>query len=168
MPTPHEKLAESLTVLQTLQQGGRRVIQSRELTRAHRERLLANGFLQEVMKGWLISSSPGARDGDSTPWYASLWEFCARYCNERFGKVIHHQPSDEPDPEAYRRAYKRRRKYDSGASANAAIWPLPAGTTDDDYDSSGGGSGGGDSGSGDSSSGDSGGSSCGGGCGGGS
>ena len=94
------------------------------------------------------------------------------YCNERFGKVIHHQPSDEPDPEAYRRAYKRRRKYDSGA--NAAIWPLPAGTTDDDYDSAGGGSGGGDSGSGDSSSGDSssgdsGGSSCGGGgCGGGS
>jgi len=91
------------------------------------------------------------------------------YCNERFGKVIHHQPSDAPDPEAYRRAYKRRRKYDSGASANAAIWPLPAGTTDDDYDSAGGGSGGGDSGSGDSSSGDSGGSSCGGGgCGGGS
>lgn len=42
------------------------------------ERLLQNGFLQEVMKGWLISTSPGA-GGDSTPWYASFWEFCARY-----------------------------------------------------------------------------------------
>jgi hypothetical protein len=30
------------------------VIQSKELSRVHRERLLTNGFLQEVMKGWLI------------------------------------------------------------------------------------------------------------------
>ena len=53
---------------------------------------LTNGFLQEVMKGWLISSSPSARDGDSTPWYASFWEFCARYCNERFGDEWHLSP----------------------------------------------------------------------------
>jgi len=85
MATPNEKLAASLTVLRELQQSGRRVFQSQELSRVHRERLLRNGFLQEVMNGWLISSSPGARDGDSTPWYASFWEFCARYCGERFG-----------------------------------------------------------------------------------
>ncbi len=92
MPTPHERLAESLTALQALQKGGRRVIQSNELSRAHRERLLTNGFLQEVMKGWLISSSPGARVGDSTPWYASFWEFCARYCSERFDDEWHLSP----------------------------------------------------------------------------
>jgi hypothetical protein len=92
MPAPHEKLAESLSTLQALQKSGRRVIQSSELSRVHRERLLANGFLQEVMKGWLISSSPGARDGDSTPWYASFWEFCARYCEERFGEQWHLSP----------------------------------------------------------------------------
>ena len=92
MPTPHEKLAESLTALQALQKGGRRVIQSKELSRAHRERLLTNGFLQEVMKGWLISSSPGAGAGDSTPWYASFWEFCARYCSERFDDEWHLSP----------------------------------------------------------------------------
>jgi hypothetical protein len=92
MPTPHEKLAESLTALRALQQRGRRVIQSRELSRVHRERLLANGFVQEVMKGWLISSSPGARAGDSTPWYASFWEFCARYGGERFGDDWHLSP----------------------------------------------------------------------------
>ena len=92
MPTPHEKLAESLTALQALQKGGRRVIQSNELSRAHRERLLTNGFLQEVMKGWLISSSPGAHAGDSTPWYASFWEFCARYCSERFDDEWHLSP----------------------------------------------------------------------------
>jgi hypothetical protein len=44
------------------------------------------------MKGWLISSSPDARDGDSTPWYASFWEFCARYCGERFGDNWHLSP----------------------------------------------------------------------------
>ncbi len=92
MPAPHEKLAESLAALQALQKGGRRVIQSSELSRAHRERLLANGFLQEVMKGWLISSSPGARPGDSTPWYASFWEFCARYCDQRFDDAWHLSP----------------------------------------------------------------------------
>ena len=85
MATPNEKLAASLSVLRELQPGGRRVFRSREFSRVHRERLLLNGFVQEVMNGWLISSSPGARDGDSTPWYASFWEFCARYCGERFG-----------------------------------------------------------------------------------
>ena len=85
MPAPHEKLAEALTALQSFQKSGRRVIQSSELSRLHRERLLEHGFLQEVMKGWLISTSPQAHDGDSTLWYASFWEFCARYCNARFG-----------------------------------------------------------------------------------
>ena len=86
MATPNEKLAASLTALRDLQKAGRRVFQSQELSRTDRERLLQNGFVQEVMKGWLISSSPGARAGDSTPWYASFWEFCARYCGERFGE----------------------------------------------------------------------------------
>src|SRR3989442_15209821 len=86
MATPNEKLAESLDALKVLQEGGRRVFRSDDLSRVHRERLVANGFVQEVMRGWLISSSPSARDGDSTPWYASFGEFCARYCNDRFGE----------------------------------------------------------------------------------
>src|SRR5208283_2448286 len=89
MAAPKEKLAESLDVLKALQQGGKRVFRSDDLSRVHRERLVANGFLQEVMKGWLISSRPSARAGDSTPWYASFWEFCARYCNDRFSEEWH-------------------------------------------------------------------------------
>ena len=92
MATPNEKLAESLAVLQDLQKGGRRVFKSDELSRTHRERLVQNGFLQEVIKGWLISSSPSARAGDSTRWYASFWEFCARYCSDRFGGEWHLSP----------------------------------------------------------------------------
>src|SRR5271157_5523465 len=89
MATPNEKLAESLDAVKQLQGGGRRVFRSDDLSRVHRERLVENGFLQEVMKGWLISASPSARAGDSTPWYASFWEFCARYCGERFGDDWH-------------------------------------------------------------------------------
>src|SRR5579863_3793433 len=92
MARPHEKLAAALTALQKLQEGGRRVFRSDELSRVHRERLLQNGFVQEVMRGWLISSSPRASAGDSTPWYASFWEFCARYCEERFGDEWHLSP----------------------------------------------------------------------------
>ena len=89
---PNEKLAESLAALQELQTGGRRVFRSRELSRTHRERLLRNGFLREVIKGWLMSSSPSAREGDSTPWYASFWEFCASYCQDRFDDAWHLSP----------------------------------------------------------------------------
>jgi fido (protein-threonine AMPylation protein) len=92
MPKPNEKLAESLAALQTLQKAGRRVFRSQELSRTHRERLLRNGFLREVMKGWLMSSSPSARAGDSTPWYASFWEFCASYCHDRFDDAWHLSP----------------------------------------------------------------------------
>jgi len=92
MATPHEKLAASLAQLEKLQKGGRRVFRSGELTRVHRERLIQNGFLREVIKGWLISSSPGTDPGDTTPWYASFWEFCARYCTERFGDQWHLSP----------------------------------------------------------------------------
>src|SRR5215469_6905522 len=92
MPTPNEKLAESLDELKALQQGNRRVFRSEDLSRVHRERLLENGFLQEVMKGWLISSSPDAQPSESTPWHASFWEFCARYCDERFGEEWYLSP----------------------------------------------------------------------------
>jgi hypothetical protein len=92
MPSPNEKLAESLDVLEALQQGNRRVFRSEDLSRVHRERLVESGFLQEVIKGWLISSSPDAQPGESTPWHASFWEFCARYCDERFGEQWHLSP----------------------------------------------------------------------------
>ena len=92
MATPNERLAASLGRLRALQKSGRRVFQSKELSRVHRERLLKNGFLRDVIKGWLISTGPGHAEGDTTPWYASFWEFCARYCNERFGAAWHLSP----------------------------------------------------------------------------
>jgi hypothetical protein len=86
MPTPQEKLAESLQTLHELQNRGVVAIRSTDLSRTDRERLLENGFLQEVMKGWYIPSRPDEVPGDSTAWYASFWDFCAAYLSDRFGK----------------------------------------------------------------------------------
>jgi fido (protein-threonine AMPylation protein) len=93
MATPKEKLAASLDVLRSLQAGeGRRVFKSEELTRTHRERLTKHGFLAPIMKGWWLVADPVARPGDTTAWFASFWEFCAKYCNERFGGDWHLSP----------------------------------------------------------------------------
>lgn len=86
MARPQEKLAESLEALRQLQERGIVAVKSRELGRTHRERLIKNGFLKEVMKGWYISSRPDEMPGDSTAWYASFWGFCASYLRDRFGK----------------------------------------------------------------------------------
>lgn len=79
------KFAHSLATLQELQSGARRIFKSTDLGRAHRERLVQRGFLRGVIRGWLMSSDPHAEQGDPTLWYASFWEFCARYCLDRFG-----------------------------------------------------------------------------------
>lgn len=85
MATPSEKLAESLEALKVLQDQGISAIRSAQLTRTHRERLLKNGFIREVMKGWYIPSSPEESSGESTAWYTSFWGFVAGYLNDRFG-----------------------------------------------------------------------------------
>jgi hypothetical protein len=85
MPTPQDKLAQSLAVLKELQDEGIVAIHTKNMTRTHRERLLKNGFIKEVMKGWYIPSRPEEQAGESTAWYASFWGFCADYLNSRFG-----------------------------------------------------------------------------------
>jgi hypothetical protein len=86
MALPHEKLAGSLGALKALQDKQIFAIRSADLSRTHRERLLKSGFLQEVMKGWYIPSNANQRQGETTGWYASFWDFCASYLNKRFGK----------------------------------------------------------------------------------
>jgi len=86
MASPHEKLAKSLEALGALQDRGVVAVRSGDLSRRHRERLVKNGFLQEVMKGWYIPGRPDEITGESTAWYASFWSFCAAYLKERFGR----------------------------------------------------------------------------------
>jgi fido (protein-threonine AMPylation protein) len=92
MAQPNEKLAASLAALHDLQKQGQHVFRAGELSRVHRDRLVKSGFLQPVIKGWLMSAGPSARPGDSTAWFASFWEFCAAYCTQRFGTNWHLSP----------------------------------------------------------------------------
>jgi len=85
MPTPAEKLAKSLETLGAMQDKGTVAIRSADLPRTDRERLVKNGFLQEVMKGWYIPTRPDQPAGESTAWFTSFWAFCADYLTDRFG-----------------------------------------------------------------------------------
>lgn len=78
------KLANSLKVLKKLQERKIVAFRTSDISRVHRERLIANGFLLEVMKGWYIASSPNDEEGESTSWYTSFWKFCETYLFERF------------------------------------------------------------------------------------
>jgi len=86
MAAPNEKLAAALETLKALQASARQAIRSSDLSRTTRESLLKNGFLQEVMKGWYISTRPSGDDGETTAWYTAFWGFCRDYLTERFGE----------------------------------------------------------------------------------
>lgn len=92
MAKPNENLAGSLRLLKAAQDQGKKVFRSTDFTRIHRERLVTNGFLSEVVKGWYTISRPSEKDGDSTAWYASFFEFVAAYCEARFGSEWHLSP----------------------------------------------------------------------------
>ena len=92
MVSPNEKLADALTALSELQGEGGHIFRSSQFAREHRERLIRNGYLRPVIKGWLMLSIPDAPPHDTTAWYASFWEFCARYCTHRFGDRWHLSP----------------------------------------------------------------------------
>lgn len=88
MATLQEKLAQSLAVLKAWQDGHSEnlVIQGAStLGETHTKRLVDNGYLQMVIKGWYIPSSPGS-EGDSTVWYISYWSFVTAYLDSKLGE----------------------------------------------------------------------------------
>lgn len=87
MATPPAKLAESLQILKSIQDEGFTAIQTTQMSRTHRQRLLQAGFIREVVKGWYIAARTDEAAGESTAWYASFWGFCADYLNKRFGEA---------------------------------------------------------------------------------
>lgn len=85
MATPAEKLVESLKVLKKIQEKGIVAIKSEDLSRTVKDRLMANGFIREVIRGWYIAVNPDETKGNSTSWFTSYWGFCSRFLEDRFG-----------------------------------------------------------------------------------
>jgi hypothetical protein len=87
MATPAEKLAESLVELEKLQnERGIAIIKADGLSRTHKERLIKRGFIREIIKGWYISCASDEKQGETTSWYVSFWNFIALYIDSRFDK----------------------------------------------------------------------------------
>lgn len=129
MPTPAEKLAQSLEVLSQFQHAGdKAAIRAKDLSRTHRERLVANGFLREVIKGWYIPSRPDENAGESTPWYASFWRFCAAYLTGRFDAEWCLSPEQSLSYLAGNRTVPRQLMVRSPRARNR-ITPLPHSTS---------------------------------------
>lgn len=85
MATPQEKFAAALATLKELQDKGGTAIYTNDIpSRSSREILLKNGFIKEVSRGWYISCDPAEAPGDTTSWYSSYWEFCARFITHRY------------------------------------------------------------------------------------
>ncbi len=81
MASPAQRLQSSLTKLRARQKKGIVAIRATDLSRTHRERLLANGYLREVIKGWYFAIKPGQYPDERSAWYAGYWSFCADYLN---------------------------------------------------------------------------------------
>ena len=85
MATIQENLANYLKKLQKVTNNGIvTVVEANQLSLIHLQRLVKNGFLKEVFKGWYILSNPS--NNTSTVWFSSFWHFIAKYANSRFGK----------------------------------------------------------------------------------
>jgi hypothetical protein len=80
-------------------------------------------FLDMVADSKRFISPPEAID---VAWHAFILHTrdYEDYCRERFGRVIHHQPTGAPDPDAYRRAYQQRSS--TGGPVDNSVWVIPA------------------------------------------
>ena len=86
MATPNLKLSAALKALQRLQDRHAGVVESADLSPAHRRLLTGGGFLRPVIKGWYVCAKPSDAPGASTVWFASFWAFLSGYLAKRFGK----------------------------------------------------------------------------------
>jgi len=87
MATITELLATSLEALKQVQkEKDFMILKSSDLSRNNLKRLVDNHFLRPILKGWYVVTDPGTLPGDSTPWYASYWNFISRYSNDHYGK----------------------------------------------------------------------------------
>jgi len=86
MNTPNKRFSEALKVLKSIQDRSIVGIHTTDIPRAiHRQILIKEGFIKEVTKGWYIATNPSEKDGETTSWYSSYWDFIAQYLHHKYG-----------------------------------------------------------------------------------
>lgn len=78
----HQLLAESLARAKKCANNG--IIRSENIARYDLKRLESNGWLTRIIRGWYLLKQPIAKEGDSTTWYISFWDFIGVYLKSRF------------------------------------------------------------------------------------
>ncbi len=61
------------------------IVRSSDVSRADRELLIRGRWLQPIVRGWYLLVRPDAPPGESSPWYASFWEFLGLYLQNLYG-----------------------------------------------------------------------------------
>ena len=93
MSETSEKLATSLEALYTVRSVTNSLaVRTQELSRTHRERLVAAGFLAPVVRGWYLITNPKVKTGKTTSWNIAYWDFCHRYLTNRYGGQYYLSP----------------------------------------------------------------------------
>jgi len=82
---PDPKLQRSLDALAAV--AGTTAIRARDLSRTHRQRLQANGLIEEVVKGWYVPVDADRGAGTAARWQDTYWSFCADYLTARFDRA---------------------------------------------------------------------------------
>ena len=77
-----KELADALD--RALAASDRGIVRSADLRRGDRERLVGNGYLGEVFKGWYFLTKPTDSAGETTAWYATFWGFLTVYLRELY------------------------------------------------------------------------------------
>jgi len=62
------------------------IVHTSELSRADREVLVLNHWLEEIIPGWYLVVRPDLAPGDTTAWYANFWDFLRLYLNNLYDK----------------------------------------------------------------------------------
>jgi len=78
-----EKLADAVETLH--HEAVDQIIRSDRLQRGERELLLKTGFVEQIMRGWLLVTHPSYPPGATAPWFSAYWAFISQYLEDRFG-----------------------------------------------------------------------------------
>jgi len=52
----------------------------------YRQLLVKNGFIREASKGWYIATDPSEKEGETTAWFSSYWDFISQFLNKKYGE----------------------------------------------------------------------------------
>lgn len=81
----HKKLAEALERARDAADArGANIVHTADISRADRELLTHNNWLQKIVKGWYMLTRLDLADGDSTVWHSNFWDFLRIYLQSRY------------------------------------------------------------------------------------